>query len=76
MKKENFQKELERRLEENKKLMEKPFIPGRVSSVASFVVLHLFYVVVVMSLLGTAVLFGGFSKELLRISKMILLLKI
>lgn len=74
MRKREFEKELERRLTENKQLWEHPFLPKPVVPVAVFVANHLFYLVVAAAFLLTMVSFLISNTFGLAVSRRILLL--
>lgn len=76
MKRREFERELDKRLTENKKLSKRQFLPKSVTPLASFVSLNLFYVVTGVSFLATGLLFGLFQSQLLRVSRVILLLSL
>lgn len=62
MKKNEFLKELDSRLDENKKLNENPGMGARVSGVSSFVGLHAFWIILGISLLITVVFYSYTDK--------------
>lgn len=74
MKRKKFERELDKRLEENKRLTGKPFLPGVFFPASSFVATHLFWVMLIVSFLITLVIFGGAQEKLLGLSKLLLLL--
>ena len=76
MKRNDFEKELDKRLAENKKLSTRQFLPKSITPLASFVSLNLFYVVMAVSFLVTSLLFGLLQSQLLRVSRVILLLSL
>ncbi len=47
--KKNFEKELNKRLEENRRLSEKQFLPRRAFGLASWLVENMFYILLVLS---------------------------
>lgn len=74
MRKREFEKELERRLTENKQLWEHPFLPKAIVPVVVFVANHLFYLVVIAAFLLTVVSFMVSDTFGLAVSRRILLL--
>ena len=74
MKTTEFERELERRLAENKQLSEHPFLPKEMVPMAVFVANHLFYLVVGVAFLLTVLSFMISDTFGLAVSRKILLL--
>lgn len=69
-----FLKEIEARLEENRRLMEVSFIPRPLSRAASYLGFHVLSSLLLLSLLVTAFLYEVFNLRLMEVSKVIFLL--
>lgn len=74
MKRRNFEKEWQKRLDENRRLTEKPFLPKKAFGVAAWVMSYLFYVILVISFGATLGMFLVFGGKLLQVSRAILFL--
>lgn len=72
MRQREFEKEFAKRLSENRRLVERPFLPGVFFPLAALVAFHLFYVLLVGSVILALVTFGLFQEEVLRLSRVIL----
>lgn len=75
MKQREFERELNRRLEENRQLVEHPLLPGRLFGVANVVGRHLFSIVVVVALVMAGVMTLGFPAQLKWVNAVMLFLK-
>ena len=74
MKQREFERELAQRLEENKKLAERQFLPGFVFPLVAFVASHLFYLLVILAFILTVVSFLVSETFGLAVSRRLLLL--
>jgi hypothetical protein len=76
MKKEDdFLKEIERRLAENRRLVERSILPERLAGVASYLGFHTLSVLLGVSLGLTLVSYGLFYERLMLLGRVLFLLK-
>lgn len=73
MKQTDFLRELDERLEENRRMAERSILPPQLYGLASYLGFHTFRTLVVVSLVMTMVLFWQFYPELMKISREIFL---
>jgi hypothetical protein len=71
---EEFYKEIESRLSENRRLMEESFLPKRLSMAASYLGFHSFSSMLLLSLLVTVIMYETLHGRLMGVSKAIFLL--
>ena len=73
-KEEEFYKEIEARLRENRRLMREAHLPKPLSLMASYLGFHTFSSMLILSLLLTVILYETVHVWLMRVSKLIFLL--
>lgn len=74
MKQRQFERELAKRLRENKKLVERQFLPGLVFGLAAVVGRHMFYIVLVLSWVMAVVTIQVFANQVKWVNAMLLFL--
>ena len=72
---EDFYKEIESRLEENRRLMSEAMLPKPLSSLASYLGFHAFSSLVLMSLIMTVIVYEVWHSMLMKVSKLVFLLQ-
>jgi hypothetical protein len=70
-----FLDELEKRLEENRRIVAQGWLPKPIQGLASYLGFHQFRTLVIISLVMTAMSFGFFYDPLIKVSKLLFLFK-